>query len=68
MSVAQPNLSAEQVGPSDITNSLHNSLFAAYLAQTLQVGLQHPDDKRKAASAYQADQNAVLVHEFRSRQ
>jgi hypothetical protein len=68
MSVAQPNLSTEQVGPSDLSNSLHNSRFAFYLAQTLQVGLQHPDDKRKTASAYQADQNAVLVQEFRSRQ
>ena len=68
MSVAQPNLSTEQVGPSDMSNSLHNSRFAYYLAQTLQVGLQHPDDKRKTASAYQADQNAVLVQEFRSRQ
>ena len=68
MSVAQPTLSAEQVGPSDISNSLQNSRFAYYLAQTLQVGLQHPDDKRKTASAYQADQNAVLVQEFRSRQ
>jgi hypothetical protein len=68
MSVAQPTLSAEQIGPSDISNSLHNSRFAHYLAQTLQVGLQHPDDKRKTASAYQADQNVVLMQEFRARQ
>jgi hypothetical protein len=38
------------------------------LAQTLQVGLQHPDDKRKIASAYQADQNVVLMQEFTARQ
>lgn len=66
MSVAQPT--HEQIGPSDISNSLHHSQFAHYLAQTLQVGLQHPDDKRKTASAYQADQNVVLMQEFRVRQ
>ena len=65
---AQPTLSSEQIGPSDINNSLHSSRFSFYLAQSLVVGLQHPDDKRKPASSYQADQNAVLAQEFRARQ
>jgi len=64
--LAQPN--QQQIGPSDIANSLHNSRFCCYLAQTLQVGFQHPDDKRKTASAYQQDQNVVLTQEFRARQ
>jgi hypothetical protein len=65
---AQPTLSSEQIGPSDINNSLHSSRFSFYLAQSLVVGLQHPDDKRKPASSYQADQNAVLAQEFRAQQ
>jgi len=65
MSNAQPSA---QLHASDIHNSVHHSHFAMLVVRTLTVGLQHPDDKRKVASAYESDQKQLLVQEFRSRQ
>jgi hypothetical protein len=65
MSNAQPS---GQLHASDIHNSVHHSHFAMLVVRTLTVGLQHPDDKRKVASAYESDQKQLLVQEFRSRQ
>jgi hypothetical protein len=63
----QPTIPQDQAHAFDIHNSLHSSRFAFYLSQTVVVGLQHPDDKRKTATAYQRDQMDVLVQELRAR-
>lgn len=65
---AQPTIPNEQANASDIKNSLHSSRFAFYLGQSLQVGLQHPDQKRKMATAFQDDQKTALAQEFASQQ
>jgi hypothetical protein len=66
--LAQPTIPSDQANAFDIHNSLHSSRFAFFLSQTVVVGLQHPDDKRKMATAYQNDQISVLVQEFRARE